>query len=130
MINVELLKKVLKRVSKDPKHFNMSWFKNKITKKNQKIYPSLGCGTVCCFAGDIVLEMLGPGGLHKLPELSIPTLAQNLARLSDEDRAKLFYPFSNIYMPNILSLTPGTKKYAQFVVGRIKQYFKEQGYVL
>lgn len=132
-MNVELLKRTLKRIEKDHKHFNMAWFFHKITArikktwdKNNGGFNALSCGTVGCFAGHVIIEALGPTVLKNVSGLeSTAHVAQGLLEISDVDREELFYPSKSVYV-GIHQHRPGTKAYAKFVVGCIRKYFKEK----
>lgn len=132
-MNTELISKVLKRIEKDHKHFYMEWFRNRLTKKDLKNYNNsikLDCGTVCCFAGEIVIEALGPGALFKLPWGSIPEVAATIAGLTADDQQNLFYTRSDSAYGGCIRHVPGTKAYAKYVTGCIREYLAKKGYTV
>jgi len=129
-MNTELISKVLKRIEKDHKHFYMGWFRKRLTKKELNNYNTLDCGTVCCFAGEIVIEALGPGALFKLPEGSIPDVAATIAGLTEDDQRNLFYTRSDSAYGGRIRHVPGTKAYAKYVTGCIRKYLAKKGYTV
>lgn len=126
-MDINLMKKVLKRVEKNHKNFNMDWFRLRLNKKQQVRFPALGCGTICCLAGDIIIEALGEKIFLKLDESAIPRVAQAVAGLSDEDKNALFYLGNHsIYeREGLFDKKPGTRDYARTVIKCVKSYVLE-----
>lgn len=124
-MNNELISRTLKRIETGHKHFNMEWFHGRITKKTQKVYKHLDCGTVCCFAGELVLESLGATALKRATDVA--SIAGVVAGLTQEDQNALFYTgHISMFSPDICQFEPGTRKYAKFVTGKIREYIKKK----
>lgn len=129
----EILDKALARILTYPGKFTMDKFKYTITKFAKKLglYEDMDCGTVCCFAGQIVIAAKGMKYFQSLDYVEVSEEAQEILGLDSNDRRALFYTDSRYFEDiRINKHEPGTKAYAQAAVSAIKRYFREHKHLL
>lgn len=129
MTRKQILDKALNRILKYPGKFDMRSFKtqvNKYWKEVDPTYEALDCGTVCCFAGEIVIAKDGHKGFGATEYHNMGARAsQILGLLHLGEQGSLFYPGSNIFEEAGLDdHLPGTPAYAKCAVKAIRKYFK------
>lgn len=119
-MNIPLIRKTLKRIEAEYKHFDMGTFQTKITQRflDAEHYGRLDCGTACCFAGHAVIAKLGMRAFLKLSYHDVPGVAADLLDLTSDQRETLFYLGVNH--------TQGTKAYVRSAIRQIKAYVKQE----
>lgn len=129
MTRQKILDKAIKRMLDYPEKFNMRWFRIKINDLFKRAddgdckYNS--CGTVCCFAGEVIIAAKGMKYFEGLNPGAVQFVAQNLLGLSDTGRQELFYTYKYYIDAGIHNHKEGTKAYAKAAVRAIKNYFKD-----
>lgn len=135
MTRKQIVDKALKRILEHPGTFWMDKFKLKITKAIKKSWrdeygdsdtDNLDCGTVCCFAGEVVIAAKGMKHFKKLEYHEVRSEAEEILGLDYSQARTLFYPGSTYYLDaGISKKSPGTPQYAKAAVKAVKNYFKD-----
>lgn len=120
-MNVRLLRRIEKRILKEPGQFDMGdWLRRGLPK--DKLHP---CGTEACIAGWACILS------KKVPRsyLHVQEVATKLLGISPYGAQCLFVPtfWPNKFGTVSASFNPGTKAYARNAVRRIEHFIKTKG---